>query len=142
MAKKSSPTQSDPATLAFSAVEDALKDSVFAGLDQPEEPAATAEKPQGPTIRPANVPPAANARTERQRAADKFAAQTGSVANDDRLQGSRILYDLQSKSSQGPTLIATIVAAAWVVAIVLVAFIRHGRDMGSADFYGSNDFIG
>ncbi|HHY48215.1 MAG TPA: hypothetical protein GYA10_00475, partial [Alphaproteobacteria bacterium] len=53
MAKKSSPTQSDPATLAFSAVEDALKDSVFAGLDQPEQP-QEAEK-QGP-VRPAGAP--------------------------------------------------------------------------------------
>src|SRR3970040_1395451 len=114
MAKKS-PTQQqgDPATLAFSAVEDALKDSVFAGLDQPDD---MAER-QGP-VRPAAAPRGNSARTEQQRTADKIAAQTGSVANDDRLQGSRILYDLQSKSSQGPTMIAMLVAAAWVAAIL------------------------
>ena len=121
-----------------SAVEAALKDSVFAGLDQPDE--AAAEK-QGPT-KPAAAARPANARTEQQRAADKIAAQTGSVANDDRLQGSRLLYDLQSKSSQGPTMLATLIAAGWVLAIVLVAFIRNGRDMANASFYGSNDFIG
>ena len=70
MAKNSPTPQSDPATLAFSAVEDALKDSVFAGLDQPEGAAPAPEKEkQGPT-KPASVPRPANARTEQQRAAD------------------------------------------------------------------------
>ena len=139
MAKKSSTTQSDPATLAFSAVEDALKDSVFAGLDQPETPAAAAppapaapaaaQEKQGP-VRP--IPRGGDsARSERQRAADKFAAQTGSVANDDRLNGSRILYDLQSKSSSAPTLVATLAAAGWILAIIIVGLVRHGRDLSS-----------
>jgi hypothetical protein len=93
MAKKSTTPQGDPATLAFSAVEDALKDSVF-GLESPEDKPA---QPQKPSTRPAQPEP--SSRTERARAADKIAAQAGSVANDDRLQGSKILYGLQSKSS-------------------------------------------
>jgi hypothetical protein len=56
--------------------------------------------------------------------------------------GSRFLYGLQSKSSQGPTVIAMGVAAAWVVAIIIVAMIRHGRELGIPAFFGSNDFIG
>ena len=51
MAKKSSSPQNDPATLAFSAVEDALKDSVFAGLDQPAAAEEPAERP-APTLGP------------------------------------------------------------------------------------------
>src|SRR5690554_4637016 len=135
MAKKSSTPQSDPATLAFSAVEDALKDSVFAGLDQPDE----ATEKQGP-VRPA-ARENGNGRTERQRTADKFAAQTGSVANDDRFQHSKILYGLQNKSSQGPTLIATAVSAVWLLGIALVALVRNGSAIADGTFFGSNDFI-
>src|SRR5690606_33212984 len=127
------PSQNDPATLAFSAVEDALKDSVFAGLDEP------AEQPEKP-VKPA--PREAAPVSERARAADKIAAQAGSVANDDRFQGSKILYGLQSRTSQGPTLIAAGIAAAWVIGILLVAIIRHGGELGTAAFFGSNDFIG
>src|SRR5690606_8295628 len=136
MAKKSSTPQSDPASLAFSAVEDALKDSVFAGLDQPD---GTAEK-QGP-VRPAPRE-GGNGRTERQRTADKYAAQTGSVANDDRFQHSKILYGLQNRPSQRPTLIAAGVAAVWVVGLVLVALARNGDAIASGTFFGSDEFIG
>ena len=136
MAKKSSTPQSDPASLAFSAVEDALKDSVFAGLDQPD---GTAEK-QGP-VRPAPRE-GGNGRTERQRTADKYAAQTGSVANDDRFQHSKILYGLQNRPSQRPTLIAAGVAAVWVVGLVLVALARNGDAIASGTFFGTDEFIG
>ena len=135
MAKKSTTPQNDPATLAFSAVEDALKDSVFAGLDEPEDQPAPAQGPR-PVQRDGSQ------HAERSRVADKIAAQAGSVANDDRFQGSRILYGLQSKSSQAPTLIAALVAGGWVLAIILVAMIRHGGELGSPAFFGSNDFIG
>ena len=138
MAKKTATPQNDPATLAFSAVEDALKDSVFANLDQP----AAAEEPPAEKAAP-KLPPRDNSpRSERQRTADKFAAQTGSVANDDRFPSSKILYGLQSKSSGTPTMVAGLVALGWVVAIALVAMIRNGADMGTASFWGSNDFIG
>src|SRR5690606_32034182 len=136
MAKKSTTPQNDPATLAFSAVEDALKDSVFAGIDEPQEQPAPAA--QGP--RP--VQREGSPRAERSKVADKIAAQAGSVANDDRFQGSRILYGLQSKSSQTPTLVAALVAGGWILAIILVATIRHGAELGSPAFFGSNDFIG
>src|ERR1700712_3510628 len=137
MAKKSN-TQDDPATLAFSAVEDALKDSVFGGPAQPDiqaqpEPMMSAPRSQGG---------GGGGRTERARPADKIAAQSGSVANDDRFQGSRILYGLQSRSSQTPNLVAILVAVGWVVAILAVALLRNGSNFGTAGFYGSNDFIG
>ena len=98
MAKKSTTPQNDPATLAFSAVEDALKDSVFADLDAPDEKPAA--QPQGP--RPVQRESVDNSRAARERTADKIAAQAGTVANDDRLQSSRILYGLQARSSQTP----------------------------------------
>ncbi|HEX4298432.1 MAG TPA: hypothetical protein VHZ56_10465, partial [Devosia sp.] len=128
MAKKS-PSTDDAATLAFSAVEDALKDSVFGGpAPGPAQPSAQPE----PTFTPSR---AANPRSDRARAADKIAAQSGSVANDDRFQGSRILYGLQSKSSQTPTLAATLIAVGWVIAIVLVAIVRDGREFGTGAFF-------
>ena len=128
MAKKSTttPPQHDPATLAFSAVEDALKDSVFAGLDQPSAPAEPAERPAPkPAAREA-------ARTERQRTADKFASQTGSVANDDRFQSTKILYGLQPKTNGAPSWIAFAVAAGWIAAVALVAVVRNGSQFSSA----------
>ena len=138
MAKKSN-TQDDPATLAFSAVEDALKDSVFGG----PAPAAPQAQPE-PMIAPSRSSSGGGGggRTERARVADKQASMAGSVANDDRFQGSRILYGLQSRSSSTPNLVAILVAVAWVVAIVAITFIRSGGNVGSASFLGSNDFIG
>src|SRR4051794_15114483 len=136
MAKKSS-TQDDPATLAFSAVEDALKDSVFGGPAPAAEPQAQPE----PMIAPSRQQ-SSGGRTERARVADKQASMAGSVANDDRFQGSRILYGLQSRSSSTPNLLAILVAAAWVVAVLAIALIRGGSNFGSAGFFASNDFIG
>src|SRR5690606_34663787 len=95
---------------------------------------------QGP-VRPAPRDDG-NGRSERQRAADKFAAKAGSVANDDRFQGSKILYDLHTRSSNAPNLIASLVSVVWVVAILLVAVVRHRGELGTPAFLGSNDFIG
>ena len=67
MAKNPTPTN-DPAALAFSAVEDALKESVFSLDSTPQ---------QAPEKKPEPV------RSERLRAADKIAQQAGAVANDD-----------------------------------------------------------
>src|SRR4051794_21380326 len=112
MAKKSS-TQDDPATLAFSAVEDALKDSVFGGpADAPQQ----SPGPSGPQFNQRST-----SRSERGRVSDKQAALAGSVANDDRFQGSRILYGLQSRSSQTPNYVAMLIAALWVFAILGLA---------------------
>ena len=83
-------TQNDPAALAFSAVEDALKESVFS-LDPANRP------------KPEKKPEPAQPRSERLRAADKIAQQAGAVANDDRASAARLLYGLQNRSSATPT---------------------------------------
>ena len=113
MAKKSS-TQEDPATLAFSAVEDALKDSVFGDSSEPAPDMR--DEPQGPSMQ--QQAPRPGSRAERARVADKQAAMSGSVANDDRFQGSRILYGLQSRSNSTPSFVAVIVSIVWVAAIL------------------------
>ena len=138
MAKKSS-TQEDPATLAFSAVEDALKDSVFGDSSEPAAPDLR-DEPQSPSMQPQG--PRAGSRAERARVADKQAAMSGSVANDDRFQGSRILYGLQSRSNSTPSFVAVIVSIVWVAAILGIGIIRNGSQLGSSSFWGSNDFIG
>ena len=66
MAKNPTPTN-DPAALAFSAVEDALKESVF-NMDNAAQ--------QAPERKPADI-----GRSERLRAADKIAQRAGAVAN-------------------------------------------------------------
>ncbi|NMA98738.1 MAG: hypothetical protein GX970_11630, partial [Phyllobacteriaceae bacterium] len=106
MAKNPTP-QNDPAALAFSAVEDALKDSVF-NLDQPAQ--TTPERKQNES-----------SRSERLRAADKIAMQAGTVANDDRISASKLLYGLQSRSSATPTWLALILSVIWVAATAIVA---------------------
>jgi len=137
MAKKSN-TQDDPASLAFSAVEDALKDSVFGGPSQ----SAAAQPQQQPEPSMAPRQPSNGGRADRARVADKQAAMAGSVANDDRFQGSRILYGLQSRSNSTPSFVAIVIAIVWVIAIGAVGLIRNGKDFGTPGFYGSNDFIG
>jgi hypothetical protein len=77
MAKKPN-SANDPAALAFSAVEDALKDSVF-NLEDADERTPRPQLRDNPQ------------RAERLRTADKLAAQTGPVANDDRFQSTKIL---------------------------------------------------
>ena len=131
MAKKTN-TNDDPATLAFSAVEDALKDSVFGS---PSSSAADSAS------EPVSMPRSTN-RAERSRVADKQASLSGSVANDDRMQGSRILYGLQSRNNTTPSFVATIVSVVWVVAILAIGLVRNGKDFGSPGFFASNDFIG
>src|SRR5690606_31678689 len=106
MAKNPTP-QNDPAALALSAVEDALKDSVF-NFDPPAQ-AATERKPAEPS------------RSERLRAADKIAMQADTVANDDRISASKLLYGLQSRSSATPTWLALLLSVIWVAATGIVA---------------------
>jgi hypothetical protein len=145
MAKKSS-TQEDPATLAFSAVEDALKDSVFGG----ESSVASSPRDEAPAPSPsisaaasaAPAQPRPGSRADRARVADKQAAMSGSVANDDRFQGSRILYGLQSRSNSTPSFVAVIVSIVWIAAILTIALVRNGSQFGSPSFWSSNDFIG
>ena len=112
MAKKPAPTQSDPATLAFSAVEDALKDSVFGSDENTPPPAAKSTRDTG------------SSRNEQARARDKIASQAGTVANDDLFASSKILYGLNTRSSGTPTTIAAIVSAAWFLGVALLALVR------------------
>lgn len=127
MAKNPTP-QNDPAALAFSAVEDALKESVF-NLDGPA--------PREPERKPADP-----ARTERLRAADKIAQQAGSVANDDRISTSRLLYNLQSRSSSTPTVLALLLSIAWLLVSGTVAWLRFSAEMTNfGQFLGSIEFI-
>jgi hypothetical protein len=111
MAKNPTP-HNDPAALAFSAVEDALKESVFSLDPAPQ---------QAPERRPSE-----NIRSERLRAADKIAQQAGSVANDDRFPTSKILYNLQNRSSSAPTWIALVLSVVWLAVAGAVAWLRYG----------------
>src|SRR5690606_22050967 len=132
MAKNSTPPANDPAALAFSAVEDALKESVF-NLEPTEKPE--------PDKKPAAEQP--TARSERLRAATRIAAQANTVANDDRVQPSRILYDLQTRSSSTPTWVAIILSVVWLGATGAAGYLRYQdqlRDLSS--FVGTLDFIG
>src|SRR3569833_2606536 len=98
MAKKSN-TKDDPATLAFSAVEDALKDSVFGGT----APAAPQAQPE-PMIAPSRSQSSGGGggRTERARVADKQASMAVSVANDYRFQGSRGRGGRRARAAAAP----------------------------------------
>ncbi|MCW5721333.1 MAG: hypothetical protein KIS86_09340, partial [Devosia sp.] len=126
MAKNPTP-QNDPAALAFSAVEDALKESVFS-LDPNNR---TAERKTGET-----------SRSERLRAADKIAQQAGAVANDDRASTSRLLYGLQNSSSATPTWLAMVLSILWVTAAGTVAVLRYGSEMANfGQFAGTIEFI-
>ncbi len=127
MAKNTTPPANDPAALAFSAVEDALKDSVFS-IDTPV---------------PSERRPTENPRSERLRAADKIAAQAGSIANDDRYPTSKILYNLQSKSSSAPTWIALVLSTLWLIATGVSGYLRYQPQMQNlASFVGTLEFIG
>src|SRR4029078_3480021 len=88
-----------------------LKDSVFGG----ESSSAPSPREEAPAPSPslsaaASAPaqPRPGSRADRARVADKQAAMSGSVANDDRFQGSRILYGLQSRSNSTPSFFAVI----------------------------------
>src|SRR5690606_37829785 len=80
--------------------------------------------------------------SERLRAADKIAQQAGAVANDDRFPASRILYNLQSRSSSAPTWIAVGLSALWLLVSGAGAYMRYGNELGNlGQFMGTIDFI-
>ena len=118
----------DPAALAFSAVEDALKESMFS-LDEPApQPSETKPEP---------------ARSERLRAADKIAQQAGPVANDDRFPTSKILYGLQHSSSATPTWIALGLSILWLAVSGIGGYLRYGDELANPGaFVGTIEFIG
>jgi hypothetical protein len=127
MAKQSSTAKFDPATLAFSAVENALKDSVlsdsetspkkkFDDLDRPAEPAK---------------------KETRKKVAKKIASKSEQVANDQTLRtnsstrndSSKYLYKLQAKASSAPLWIAAIFSLLWFGAVGVVAWLRFGEQI-------------
>src|SRR5690554_4264959 len=127
MAKNPTPTN-DPAALAFSAVEDALKESVF-NMDNAAQQASERK-------------PAATGRSERLRAADKIAQQAGPVANDDRYPASKILYSLQNRSSLAPIWVALLVSLAWLAISGAGGWLRYGDQFSDfGRFVGTIDFI-
>src|SRR6185437_13934630 len=131
MAKKPN-TSNDPAALAFSAVEDALKDSVF-NLDEPVEDAPHPQLRDNPnrTGEPQRA-------SERQRTGEKIAAQTTSVANDDRFGSngtSRVLAGHQGRPSSQPTYIAIGLSVVWVVAVVLAGVLRSRANGDGAPLF-------
>jgi hypothetical protein len=130
MAKNPTP-QNDPAALAFSAVEDALKDSVF-NLEPAAQPAQEKKQERKPDP----------ARSERLRAADRIAQQASAVANDDRVSTSKLLYSLQGRSSTTPTWLAFLLSVAWLAAVGTVAWMRYGAQMADfGAFLGSIEFV-
>jgi hypothetical protein len=127
MAKNPTPSN-DPAALAFSAVEDALKESVFSLDSAPQQ---AAEKRSSDSVR-----------SERLRAADKIAQHAGPVANDDRFPTSKILYNLQSRSSATPTWIALLLSIIWLAVAGAGAWLRYGPQLSNfGQFVGTIDFI-
>jgi len=123
MAKKNSPANNDAASLAFSAVENALKDSFL----EPETNNSRKKKSssqksssnfqnssvQNSSVNAPNSISAADAMAK-SRAAERIAAKTGSVANDDRFSPSRVLYGLNAKPSKAPLWIASILSIVWI----------------------------
>ena len=135
MANEPTSKTDDPAALAFSAVENALKDSVFAPEEAPQQkrPARKGAEPNAVSA-------------ERRRSGEKIASQTSSVANDDRLAGAGLLYSLQSRSSNTPIIIAALLSLVWLAATIGVGVLRYSAELtasGSAtSFFSSPEFAG
>jgi hypothetical protein len=116
----------DPAALAFSAVEDALKDSVF-NLDDNSEDLPPLELPDD--------------EEERRRAGEKLAAHTASVANDDRRGGARGPAVIPRASAR-PVLIAAALAVIWLAAVLGTEYLRYRTlAAGTSIFSSGIDFI-
>lgn len=131
MANNSTSQAGDPAALAFSAVENALKDSVFSIDDPaPAEPVES-EKPS---------------KVERNQAARKIAKKTSTSANDDRLGSARILYNIQAKPSSAPFWVAVLMSLVWLSGTLYIGWLRFGDQLTDFDkfsqFAASAEFAG
>ncbi len=134
MANEPTSKSEDPAALAFSAVENALKDSVFA----PDE----TESQVRPAIKPDEKPAL---KADRQRSSEKIAINTGSVANDDRMSGARLLYSMQSRGSNMPLVVAALLSVIWLAVTGGITLVRYGTEAAAgnaASFLTSSEFIG
>ena len=134
MAKQSNSTATDPAALAFSAVENALRDSVFS-LDNPEDgqTESAAEKPEVPV--------------EREQTAEKISSKSSNVANDDRYgSSSRLMYNLQARPSSVPIWVAILMSILWTAGTGLIGWLRFGDQLAQPGqmnaFLGTADFAG
>lgn len=134
MANKPVSKNEDPAALAFSAVENALRESVFS------EPAAKAEPKTGRDASEKNPAPA----SDRMRSASKIAAKTSGFANDDRFVSSKLLYGMQSRASALPLVVAALVSAAWVSIMGIIGWGRYQEHVGTTEqassFFNTMDF--
>ncbi len=134
MAKKPLSSKPDPASLAFSAVENALK--------------TTAPEPQGPLRANSGSGPRTgqNPSAPRAQAAKRIAAKTGSVANDDRFSPASVLYGLGAKPSAAPLWIASALSLAWIAITGFGVWNQYnglaggGQDL--AAIFGTLDFAG
>lgn len=135
MANEPTSKTDDPAALAFSAVENALKDSVF-----PPDDSETAKRPE--KRRDEKIASS----TERRRTGEKIASQTGSVANDDRMIGTRLLYNMQTRSSRVPLFIALVLSLGWLALAGGITFLRYSAEAakpgGASGFLTSSEFAG
>ncbi len=138
MAKKQSTNKNDPATLAFSAVENALKGSI---LSADAEHSSASKAPEGNSSKPFS-----SKTPERNNAASRIARKTGSVANDDNLAPSKLLYGLNAKASSLPIWIASVLSAIWLAVTGLATWSRfdqqltEGQTLGN--LAGTLDFAG
>jgi len=121
MAKQNTSPKSDPAALAFSAVENALKDSVLSDNETATEKTSKSKKSQA-----------------REKVAQKIAGKVDMIANDSfsdvgNEQSSRFLYKLNSKSSSAPFWIAFIISLLWLGATAFVGWLRYGDKLTNFD---------
>ncbi|MCF6303145.1 MAG: hypothetical protein L3J13_08100, partial [Devosiaceae bacterium] len=114
MAKKPINTKNDPASLAFSAVENALKDSI---LEPEVNPSSNSKSAKSHNARGDRSTSRAKSN-----AANRIAAQTSKVANDDKFSPSRVLYGLNAKPSGAPMWIAGILSFLWIAIIGFAAY--------------------
>ncbi|VAW24224.1 hypothetical protein MNBD_ALPHA11-1335, partial [hydrothermal vent metagenome] len=121
MAKKNESANNDAASLAFSAVENALKGSILEpdAKSNSSAPRNSAKQANSQT-KGANALNSADIQ-DKSRAARRIAAKTGSVANDDRHSPSRVLYGLNAKPSKAPIWIATVLSIFWVAITSIAA---------------------
>ncbi|MBU1176551.1 MAG: hypothetical protein KKH72_14200 [Alphaproteobacteria bacterium] len=135
MANEPTSKSDDPAALAFSAVENALKDSVFPS-EAGGSPRRLPRKREDEPMKPA----------ERRRSGEKIASQTGSVANDDRMPSAGLLYSLQSRTSNTPLILASVLSLIWLAMTGGVGFLRYNAELASAGganaFFASPEFAG
>ncbi|MCB1516349.1 MAG: hypothetical protein KDJ19_01835 [Hyphomicrobiaceae bacterium] len=133
MAKKPVTAENDPASLAFSAVENALKESMSSASSAGKS-SAGANKPDQ------------KSNGDRQSAADRIAQRTGRVANDDRFSPAKLMYGMNAKPSSGPFVFAAIASIIWAALTLFIAWTQFGstfsEEGAAASFFQSTEFAG